>query len=198
MMSLKGASARRDIARRTGGRVVLAAAVLLCAMRPAITEPTGMAPSAINAPAAPFAAFVAEAARRCGLPQSWIRAVMRAESGGDTRARSAKGAMGLMQIMPATWGDLRARYGLGSDPYDPRDNILAGTAYLREMHDRFGSPGFLAAYNAGPGRYEEFVARGRALPAETRTYLAKLAPIISQAPARGAQIAAVVPNQRLR
>ena len=59
-----------------------------------------------------------------------------------------------MQIMPQTWAELRARYGLGTDPYDPHDNILAGAAYIRELHDRYGAPGFLAAYNAGPGRYE--------------------------------------------
>ena len=66
---------------------------------------------------------------------------------------------------------------LGGNPYDPRDNILAGAAYLREMHDRYGSPGFLAAYNAGPGRYEEYLA-GRPLPAETRAYVATLASIV--------------------
>jgi hypothetical protein len=102
---------------------------------------------------------------------------MRAESAGEARAVSSAGAMGLMQIMPATWADLRARHGLGRDPYDPRDNILAGTAYLRELHDRYGSPGFLAAYNAGPGRYEASLA-GRPLPAETRAYVALLTPII--------------------
>jgi hypothetical protein len=86
--------------------------------------------------------------------------------------------MGLMQIMPDTWAELRVRHRLGSDPYDPRDNILAGAAYLREMHDRYGSPGFLAAYNAGPGRYEEYLSGRRALPAETRAYVAALAPLI--------------------
>lgn len=126
----------------------------------------------------PYAAFIAEAAQRFGVPEHWIRAVMRVESAGDMRAISSAGAMGLMQIMPATWVDLRARHGLGNDPYDPRDNILAGAAYLREMHDRYGSPGFLAAYNAGPGRYEEYRATGRQLPAETRAYVAALAPII--------------------
>ncbi|GGD35513.1 hypothetical protein GCM10011335_43170 [Aureimonas glaciei] len=85
-----------------------------------------------------------------------------------------------MQVMPATWADLRVRHRLGSNPFDPRDNILAGTAYLREMHDRYGSPGFLAAYNAGPGRYEEYRATGRPLPAETRAYVAALAPIIGR------------------
>jgi len=86
--------------------------------------------------------------------------------------------MGLMQIMPKTWTELRARYGLGADPYDSRDNILAGTAYIRQLHDRYGAPGFLAAYNAGPGRYERHLATGRALPDETQTYVATLAPII--------------------
>ena len=86
--------------------------------------------------------------------------------------------MGLMQIMPKTWTELRVRYGLGSDPYDPRDNILAGAAYIRELHDRYGAPGFLAAYNAGPRRYENHLATGRPLPDETQAYLATLAPTI--------------------
>ncbi|WP_375778612.1 lytic transglycosylase domain-containing protein [Bradyrhizobium sp. ma5] len=121
--------------------------------------------------------FVGQASRRFGVPVRWIRAVIDVESAGDARARSPKGAMGLMQIMPETWAELRLRYGLGNDPYDPHDNILAGTAYLRELHDRYGSPDFLAAYNAGPARYEEHLA-GRPLPAETLAYLQKLVPII--------------------
>jgi hypothetical protein len=123
----------------------------------------------------PFAAYIEEAERRFGIPAAWIRAVMRAESAGDVRARSSAGAMGLMQLMPDTWAELRVRHGLGRDPFDPRDNILAGAAYLREMYDRYGSPGFLAAYNAGPGRYEEYLG-GRPLPAETRAYVAALLP----------------------
>jgi soluble lytic murein transglycosylase-like protein len=126
----------------------------------------------------PFADFVGEAAQRFGVPAHWIRAVMRVESVDDAHATSPKGAMGLMQIMPETWAELRARYHLGADPYDPRDNILAGAAYLREMHDRYGSPGFLAAYNAGPTRYDEHLAIGRELPAETQAYVAMLAPAI--------------------
>ena len=108
---------------------------------------------------------------------------MQLESGANERAISPKGALGLMQIMPKTWVELSVRYGLGIDPFDPRDNILAGTAYLREMHDRFGSPGFLAAYNAGPERYEQHLATGRPLPAETQAYLAALAPVIDLEPA---------------
>jgi soluble lytic murein transglycosylase-like protein len=130
-----------------------------------------------KAQADPYAAHIAEAAQRFGIPAAWIRAIMRVESANEVRAISPKGAIGLMQIMPATWADLRTRHRLGSDPYDPRDNILAGAAYLRELHDRYGSPGFLAAYNAGPGRYEEHLA-GRPLPAETRAYVATLAPQI--------------------
>ncbi len=125
----------------------------------------------------PFAAWIAEAARRFDIPASWVRDVMRVESRGDARAVSPKGAMGLMQLMPQTWADLRLRYGLGGDPFDPRDNILAGAAYLRELHDRFGDAGFLAAYNAGPARYQAFLATGRPLPDETRAYLGALAPL---------------------
>ena len=132
-----------------------------------------------------YAAYIAEAAQRFGFPARWILAVMRRESAGDVRAVSEKGAMGLLQIMPDTWDELRARYGLGRDPFDPRDNILAGAAYLRELHDRFGSPGFLAAYNAGPTRYAEHLATGRPLPRETRDYVAALAPLIGASVAAG-------------
>lgn len=148
--------------------------------------PITVAPSAVIAqdrsvPASeqqPIDIHIAEAARRFGIPQPWIRAVMEVESAGNPRAVSTAGAMGLMQIMPGTWAELRAAYGFGDDPFDRRDNILAGTAYLRQMYDRFGSPGFLAAYNAGPARYQEHLDTGRALPRETRNYLAILAPLI--------------------
>nr|WP_041794783.1 lytic transglycosylase domain-containing protein [Pararhodospirillum photometricum] len=146
----------------------------------AIPLPCQAQPEPVQRPSRtdPYAAHIAEAAQRFGIPAAWIRAVMRVESANEVRAISPKGAMGLMQIMPPTWADLRTRHRLGGDPYDPRDNILAGAAYLRELHDRYGSPGFLAAYNAGPGRYEEHLA-GRPLPAETRAYVATLAPLIS-------------------
>jgi hypothetical protein len=85
-----------------------------------------------------------------------------------------------MQIMPKTWTELRARYGLGADPFDPRDNILAGAAYIRELYDRCGTPGFVAAYDAGPGRYERHLAAGRPLPDETQAYVATFAPMINR------------------
>ena len=142
----------------------------------------------------PIAAYVAEAAQRFGIPEHWIVAVMRAESAGNTRAVSDAGARGLMQVMPATWDDLRVRHRLGSDPFDPRDNILAGAAYLREMYDRYGTiPAMLAAYNAGPDRYDEHLATGRPLPAETRAYVAALAPVLLGERPSGTAITAAGP-----
>jgi len=127
-------------------------------------------------------AAVTEAVQRFGLPDSWIRAVMRRESGGDPSATSPKGAMGLMQLMPDTWAQLRRELTLGADPYDVHDNVVAGAAYLRRLYDEFGPEGFLAAYNAGPGRYLDLVRKGRALPDETRTYVAVVTRAIASGP----------------
>lgn len=132
-----------------------------------------------NSTSQPLAAIVAEAAARFGIPEGWIWAVMRVESTGRTHAVSSAGAQGLMQIMPATWTRLRARHGLGYNPFDARDNVLAGASYLREMYDRYGSvTAMLAAYNAGPGRYEAYAAGARGLPLETTRYVARIAPAI--------------------
>jgi soluble lytic murein transglycosylase-like protein len=131
-------------------------------------------PSTIDSHSDPFAGFVDEAAWRFAIPATWIHAVMRLESGGNPAAVSPKGAMGLMQIMPQTWADLCARYQLGADPFDPHDNIVAGAAYLRELYDRFGAAGFLAAYNAGPTRFEDYLRDLRPLREETTDYLTKL------------------------
>jgi hypothetical protein len=122
----------------------------------------------------PFRGLIADASRRFAIPATWIRAVVHQESGGKPWVVSPNGAIGLMQVMPETYSELRRRYGLGPDPYNPRDNILAGTAYLAEMRDRFGLPGFLAAYNAGPRRYELHLATGRPLPEETIAYIASV------------------------
>ncbi|MFC5508120.1 lytic transglycosylase domain-containing protein [Bosea massiliensis] len=142
------------------------------------------APAAQPSPRDPYADHIAEAAQRFELPAAWIRAVMTAESNGDPRAISPKGAIGLMQIMPATWRDLRARHRLGADPYGPHDNIIAGAAYIRQLFDRYGSPGWIAAYNAGPGRYEASL-KGRSLPPETRAYLTAVASHLDGAGDRG-------------
>lgn len=163
-----------------------------------ITMPAGASaaaspPVTMSSAVDPITLHVAEAARRFGIPEAWIWAVMRVESGGDPRVVSPAGAMGLLQIMPATWVTMRTRYGLGGDPYEPRDNIMAGAAFLREMLDRYGAPGFLAAYNAGPGRYDDYLSGGRALPPETVAYLKKLAPIIGGVASQTLAVAAPDP-----
>jgi soluble lytic murein transglycosylase-like protein len=129
---------------------------------------------------APWRPYVAEASLRFSIPATWIEAVMRVESGGRTHLHGAPitsraGAMGLMQLMPDTYKAMAKAHGLGADPHDPRDNILAGTAYLASMRARFGYPGAFAAYNAGPARYETHLRTGVPLPAETRAYIASLA-----------------------
>ena len=130
-------------------------------------------------PVARWAEDIVEASARFGIDRRWIEAVMRAESGGRTiwRGRpttSSAGAMGLMQLMPGTWADMRRQYGLGPDPHDPHDNIIAGTAYLAAMHIRFGYPGLFGAYHAGPARYADYLSVGRPLPPETRAYMATI------------------------
>jgi len=134
-----------------------------------------------------WSSYVREASARFQIPEDWIKRVMRAESGGRTTLNGAPitsraGAMGLMQLMPATWAEMKRKHRLGPDPHEPRDNILAGTAYLRAMYDRFGYPGLFAAYNAGPERYAEHLTGGRRLPAETIAYVA----VVGKIPLRAA------------
>lgn len=144
---------------------------------PAIARDTRGAPSLVR-----WQSLIADASHRFRIPEAWIRAVIQAESDGDPRATSPKGAMGLMQIMPDTWAELRARYHFGADPYNPRTNILAGTAYLRELYERYGYPNLFAAYNAGPQRFDEHLLRGRPLSAETLAYLSRLGQPVFDAP----------------
>lgn len=139
----------------------------------------------------PWGVEIHDASRRFNIPEEWIRAVMHVESGGQTHWKGGQpitshaGAMGLMQVMPGTYDELRYVHGLGPDAYEPRDNILAGAAYIREMYDLYGYPGFLGAYNAGPERYRQYVEEGRPLPRETERYMDIIAP----------QIAGIMPGQ---
>lgn len=160
--------------------VVVAIAPFMCEVTgPTLLESSARAQTVARYKAVErFAQFIEKASGRFAVPARWIRTVMLAESGGDEHAISSRGAMGLMQLMPSTWVELSVRYGLGLDPFDPRDNISAGTAYLREMHDRFGSAGFLAAYHAGPARYEQHLATGQPLPPETTAYVAAVTPLL--------------------
>ncbi len=163
------------------GMKLLLTCVLCCgyAITPAPATPAApiAGPSSIDR----WQTFITDAARQFGIPDSWIRGVMRAESGGRTILNgkpitSVKGAMGLMQIMPGTYRGLRAQYGLGSDAYDPRDNIFAGAAYLRQMYERYGYPSLFAAYNAGPKRLDDFLLHRQSLPRATLNYVGGIVP----------------------
>ena len=131
--------------------------------------------------------IVAKASKRFDVPVPWINAVMRMESGGRTmlseneRMISDKGAMGIMQVLPQTYEDMRAQYKFGADPFDPGDNIPAGTAYLRWLKGKYGYPALFAAYNAGPGQVDGLLARGTPLPQETKLYVAGIGRILEGA-----------------
>jgi len=137
-----------------------------------------MSPSALMTRWEPL---ILEASRKFKIPAQWIRAVMRQESGGRTMLAenlpivSSTGAMGVMQLMPGTYAEMADQYHLGTDPHNPRDNILAGAAYLKWLKSRYGYPAMFAAYNDGPGNIEDHLHRGRPLPAETRGYIAHIA-----------------------
>jgi len=154
--------------------------------------------------------IIAAASQRFGIPRSWIQAVILAETGGQLTINgepitSKAGAMGLMQVMPETYAELRQHYGLGSDPYDPASNIMAGTAYLAELYRQFGFPGLFAAYNAGPQRYADHLMTGDPLPGETISYLKTIDEMgiepqkMTQGSARNAvpNVASVVPASPL-
>ncbi|SHE86557.1 lytic transglycosylase domain-containing protein [Acidocella aminolytica] len=134
-------------------------------------------------PSDPWGPYIKIAAQHFDVPQMWIRQVMRVESGGHEYSGghlivSSAGAMGLMQLEPGTYQEMAERYGLGNDPFNPLDNIMAGAAYIHEMYQIYGSPGFLAAYNAGPGRLDSYINYHRPLPDETKNYVAMIAPNI--------------------
>jgi hypothetical protein len=121
--------------------------------------------------------FITEASERFHVPKAWIRAVMQRESGGRTMLGenqpiiSRAGAVGLMQVLPETYDEMAVEHNLGANPFDARDNIMAGTAYLRWLHHKYGYPAMFAAYNAGPGKLEDHLEHGARLPAETRAYV---------------------------
>jgi len=113
-------------------------------------------------------AVIDKASRTYGVDRDLITSVIRAESDFDANAASPKGAMGLMQLMPATAQDLGVK-----NPYDPEENVMAGTRHLKYLLDRYhGNASLaLAAYNWGTGNLERSTGN---LPEETRNYIAKI------------------------
>jgi soluble lytic murein transglycosylase-like protein len=117
-----------------------------------------------------FDDLISEHARRHGVRADLVRAVVQVESAFNPMARSPKGALGLMQLMPSTIRQFSVR-----NPFDPADNVRAGVAYLRELLDRYENNEelALAAYNAGPGAVDK---HGHTVPPyrETRNYVAQI------------------------
>jgi soluble lytic murein transglycosylase-like protein len=126
--------------------------------------------------------IIDQAAAEYSVRPDLVRAVIQVESGFNPRARSPKGAMGLMQLMPSTAAEFGVR-----NPYDPAANVRGGVAYLRSLLDRFGDETLaLAAYNAGPTAVDRY---GSAVPPyrETRQYVDRVQNITGAEPVRAAR-----------
>jgi soluble lytic murein transglycosylase-like protein len=113
-----------------------------------------------------FELIIQEAGQRYRIDPALIRAIIQAESGGNPLAVSRAGARGLMQLMPETAAELGV-----TNPFDPTQNIMGGTSYLRRLLDRYRGDVklALAAYNWGMGNLEK---RPEAMPRETKNFIA--------------------------
>src|SRR5215469_2298659 len=141
--------------------------------------------------------LITEASARFNVPATWIRAVVKLESGGRTMLSenrpiiSHTGAMGLMQLEPGTYKLMRTQFRLGTDPFNPRDNVYAGAAYLHQLYQHYGYPAMFAAYNDGPGHLEDRLVRGRLLPLETRNYIKRIETALTGGPSKNTNPAAL-------
>ena len=115
----------------------------------------------------PYGEIIASISEANGINPMLVRALIQVESGYRARARSPKGAMGLMQLMPSTAREYNVR-----NPFDPKSNIEAGIKHLKTLIDKFGVEVALAAYNAGPAAVEKF--KGIPPYRETRAYVSRI------------------------
>ena len=187
--ALVAQNSRLAITRLDDERVVRRPILIPLINAPLIRVPGAVQPSAFDEESSMSAAqllnrwdgVIAEASQRFHVPKAWIRAVMANESGGRTMLGEGKpiissaGAVGLMQVLPETYDEMALEHKLGPNPFNARDNIMAGTAYLSWLQQKYGYPAMFAAYNAGPGKLEGHLAHGGRLPAETRAYVGGIA-----------------------
>ena len=121
----------------------------------------------------PYAEIVESVSQKYGVDPRLVFALIEVESSYRSKARSRRGATGLMQLMPATV----QRYAV-ADPFEPEDNIEGGTRYLRSLLDEFGTKGALAAYNAGEGAVRKF--HGIPPYPETRRFVSRVLAIVGE------------------
>ena len=165
---------------RSGGEIVCDPSTIVRFSPDEVPYPEPKAEVAATAPlqpsleVVPYGEIIDSVAAAHGVPANLVRAVIKVESGYQERARSRKGAMGLMQLMPET-----ARRFSVVDPYNARQNIEGGITYLKTLLDRFPTVGLaLAAYNAGEAAVERF--SGIPPYAETIAYVSRIQRILGQ------------------
>jgi soluble lytic murein transglycosylase-like protein len=165
------------LALRTGGEIVTERSVVDRFAPDEVPYPEDLPPvAAVPAtvdPVVPYGAIIDKIAAAQGVSPQLVKAVIKVESAYQERARSRKGAMGLMQLMPAT-----ARQFAVQDPYEPASNIEGGIKYLKSLLDRYELPLALAAYNAG----EAVVKRFGGVPPypETQKYVADILKLVGR------------------
>jgi len=182
-MSIKGHTLEGDslvLSLRAGGQMIVEPSMITRFEPDEVPYPDPEADAAAAAaivpaslPAVPYGAFIDKYAKEQGVDARLVRAMIQVESAYQERARSRKGAMGLMQLMPET-----ARQYAVRDPYDPESNIEAGIKHLKSLLTRLPVDLALAAYNAGEAAVQKF--RGIPPYPETRTYVSRILSIVGR------------------
>ncbi|HXG56074.1 MAG TPA: lytic transglycosylase domain-containing protein [Vicinamibacterales bacterium] len=132
---------------------------------PALVRQMGLDPSLLAR--TPYGEIIASVSEAHGVDPLLVRALIQVESNYRPKAKSHRGAMGLMQLMPATAREYKVR-----NPYDPKSNIVAGVKHLKGLIDRLGVVSAIAAYNAGEGAVRKF--KGIPPYRETRNYVRRI------------------------